>query len=104
MTVNVRIGGLVVLMICALCSLAQARDLGQDEALRLRVQGVIMPLEQLLQKVLERHSGAKLLEVELEEDDDIYVYEVVLLTTSGIVREVKLNASNGQLLKDEVDD
>ena len=104
MTVNLRVGGFVVLVLSAFCSLAIARDLGQDEALRLREQGLIQPLEQLLQKALERHPGAKLLEVELEEDNDIYVYEVELLTTSGVVREIKLNASNGQLLKDEVDD
>ena len=104
MTVNLRVGGFVVLVLSAFCSLAIARDLGQDEALRLREQGLIQPLEQLLQKALERNPGAKLLEVELEEDDDIYVYEVELLTTSGVVREIKLNASNGQLLKDEVDD
>ena len=104
MAVHVRVGGFFVLMLSAFCSLALARDLGQDEALRLREQGVIMPLEQLFQKALERHPGAKLLEVELEEDDDIYVYEVELLTSGGVVREIKLNASNGQLLKDEEDD
>lgn len=104
MTVNVRVGGLVVLMFSAFCSLAFARDLGQDEALHLREKGLIQPLEQLLQKALERYPGSKLLEVVLEEDDDVYVYEVELLTPSGVVREIKLNASNGQLLKDEVDD
>ena len=36
--------------------------------------------------------------------DDIYIYEVELLTLSGVVREIKLNASNGELLKDKVDD
>ncbi|MFP3516780.1 PepSY domain-containing protein [Pseudomonas sp. SIMBA_077] len=83
---------------------AISRDLGQDEALRLREKGIILPLELLLQKALERHPGAKLLEAELEEDDDIYVYEVELLTQNFDVRELKLNAANGQLLKDEVDD
>jgi len=95
---------LLVFMLCAFCSQAMARDLGQDEALRLREQGKILPLEQLLQSALQRHPGAKLLEVELEEDDGIYIYEVELLTPSGVVREIKLNASNGQLLKDKVDD
>ena len=104
MTVNLRVGGFVVLVLSAFCSLAIARDLGQDEALRLREQGLIQPLEQLLQTALARHPGAKLLEVELEEDDDVYVYEVELLAPDGVVREIKLNASNGQLLKDEVDD
>lgn len=86
------------------CSLALGRDLGQDEALRLRQQGVILPLEQLVQKALGLHAGAKLLEVELEEDDGLYIYEIELLTVEGVVREVKVNAANGEVLEDEVDD
>ncbi len=44
-------------LLLALCSLilvvpVQARDLDQDEALRLRQKGVILPLEQLLQQAL----------------------------------------------------
>jgi uncharacterized membrane protein YkoI len=45
-----------------------------------------------------------LLEAELEEDDDRYEYEVELLTVEGVVREIKLDASTGALLKDEEDD
>ena len=103
-TVSVYVRGFVALMCLAFCSVATSRDLGQDEALRLREQGVILPLEQVLRKAIERYPDAKLLEVELEEDDDIYVYEVELLTPSGVVREFKFNAADGQLLKDKVDD
>lgn len=103
-TVSVYVRGFVALMFLAFCSVATSRDLGQDEALRLREQGVILPLEQVLRKAIERYPDAKLLEVELEEDDDIYVYEVELLTPSGVVRELKFNAADGQLLKDKVDD
>lgn len=88
----------------AFCSLAMARDLDQDEALRLRQKGVILPLEQLMQQALGRYPGARLLEAELEEHDDHYVYEVELLTTEGVVREIKLEAATGRLLKDEEDD
>ncbi len=49
------------------CSVVMARDLDQDEALRLRQQGVILPLGQMLQQALDRYPGAKLLEAELEE-------------------------------------
>lgn len=96
-------------LLLALCSLifvvpAQARDLDQDEALRLRQKGVILPLEQLLQQALDRHSGSRLLEAELEEDDDLYVYEVELLTRDGQVRELEFDAASGRLLKDEEDD
>lgn len=83
---------------------SSARDLDQDEALRLRREGLIMPLEQLLQMALKPHPGAVLLEVELEEEDGVLVYEVELVTEQGIVRELELHASTGEVLKDEVED
>ncbi|WP_313519077.1 PepSY domain-containing protein [Pseudomonas sp.] len=83
---------------------ASARDLDQDEALRLREKGIIQPLETLLQNALGRHPGARLLEAELEEEDDILVYEIELLTSDGVVREIELDASSGKILKDEEDD
>ncbi|WP_160107544.1 PepSY domain-containing protein [Pseudomonas izuensis] len=80
-----------------------ARDLDQDEALRLRQRGVILPLEQLLQQALDRYPGAKLLEADLEEKHDVYIYEVELLTPEGVVRELELDAATGRLLKDKED-
>ncbi|MHC8295304.1 PepSY domain-containing protein [Pseudomonas sp. LB3P58] len=95
--------GRMALALLAFCSVVMARDLDQDEALRLRQRGVILPLEQLLQQALDRYPGAKLLEAELEEKHDVYVYEVELLTADGVVRELDLDASTGQLLKDRED-
>ena len=103
MKVNLRAYGLAALALLAVCSLAVARDLDQDEALRLRQQGVILPLEQLLQQALDRYPGAKLLEAELEEKHDVYIYEVELLTPPGVVRELDLDARTGRLLKDQED-
>ena len=82
---------------------AASRDLDQDEALRLRREGLILPLESLIQQAMERYPGARLLEAELEEDDDIYVYEIELLTTDGIARELEFDARDGRLIKDEED-
>ena len=81
-----------------------ARDLSQDEALRLREQGNIISLEKLLELVALRHPKSSLLEVELEEDDDIYIYEVELATHDGVVRELEIDAHTGKILKDEEDD
>ncbi len=83
---------------------AQARDLDQDEALRLRQEGVILPLEQLMQPALGHYPRATLLEAELEEEGDVFVYEVELLTADGVVRELELDARDGRVLKDEEDD
>ncbi|MCW2272282.1 MULTISPECIES: PepSY domain-containing protein [Pseudomonas] len=104
MTVRLRTAQVALAALLALCSQASARDLDQDEALRLRQQGIILPLEQLLNDALGRYPGATLLEAELEEKHDRYEYEVELLTPEGVVREIKLDATNGALLKDEEDD
>ncbi|MDQ3203843.1 MAG: PepSY domain-containing protein [Pseudomonadota bacterium] len=98
-----RAGSRLALALLAFCSMAMARDLDQDEALRLRQQGVIMPLEQLLKQALDRYPGSKLLEAELEEKHDVYIYEVELLTREGVVRELDLDATNGLLLQDKED-
>ena len=104
MNINVRFSQLLALMLCACCSLASARDLGQDEALRLRERGEILPLEDILKFALERYPDSKLLQVELEEKQGAYVYEVELVTPQGVVRELKFNASRGNLTKDKEDD
>ncbi|QXH34087.1 PepSY domain-containing protein [Pseudomonas muyukensis] len=94
----------LALALMAVSSLAAARDLDQDEALELRQQGIILPLEQLLDAALGRYPGARLLEAELEEKHGRYEYEVELLTPAGVVREIKYDARTGALLKDEEDD
>ncbi len=93
-----------VLLFLVFAGSVNARDLAQDEALRLRAQGRIIPLEQLLALVETRHPNASLLEVELEEDDDIYIYEVELATRDGVVRELEIDASTGKILKDDEED
>ena len=100
---NVRKRRVTLLLLTLVCACVQARDLDQDEALVLRQQGTILALEQLVSKALARHPGAKLLEAELEEKHAVYVYEFELLTTQGIVRELKFDARDGRLLKDEED-
>jgi uncharacterized membrane protein YkoI len=95
--------GLASLLLVASVELS-ARDLDHDEARRLLSEGLILPLEHMLQLARERYPGAALLEVELEEEDGILVYEIELITEDGIVRELELDARDGRLLKDEVDD
>lgn len=99
-----RCSGIAILLLAMLAFKVQARDLGHDEALRLHQAGVILSLEQLVQSALDRYPGSRLLEAELEKEDDVLVYEVELLSSDGTVRELELDARDGQLLKDEVED
>lgn len=81
-----------------------AHELSQDEALRLRQEGMILSSQTFIERALERHPKARLLELELEEEYGRYIYEIELLTVQGLVRELKFDASSGELLEDEEDD
>ncbi|MFK3795185.1 MULTISPECIES: PepSY domain-containing protein [unclassified Pseudomonas] len=96
--------GLLATSAVLLCTVCVARDLDQDEALKLRQQGVILPLEQFIEQALGRYPGSKLLEAELEEKHDVLVYEIELLTHDHVVRELKFDAKDSRLLEDKEDD
>ena len=83
---------------------ATGHDLSQDEALRLRQLGVILPLEALSAKALARHEGAVFLEAELEQHNRRYIYEIEVLLPDGQVRELEFDAVTGDLLVDKEDD
>ena len=98
---------LLLLSLLLAMPLAQALERdghGQDEALQLRREGVVRPMEELLAQAMRRHPGARLLEVELDRHHSRYRYEIELLTASGQVRELEFDAASGELLKDEEDD
>jgi uncharacterized membrane protein YkoI len=95
---------LIYLVLLAFTFSVKAGDLSQDEALRLREAGRILPLENVLAIIAARHPGSRLLEVELEEEDDIYIYEVELITRESAVRELEIEAASGDVLKDEEED
>lgn len=96
--------GLIATCAVMACTVCAARDLDQDEALALRQKGVILPLEQFIEQALGRYPGSKLLEAELEEKHDVLVYEIELLTSDHVVRELKFDARDSRLLEDKEDD
>ncbi|BBT17571.1 PepSY domain-containing protein [Metapseudomonas otitidis] len=85
-------------------SLALARDLGPDEALKLRDAGTIQSFEKLNAAALAQHPGGTIHETELEEEYGRYVYQVELRDAKGVQWDVELDATNGQVLKNHQDD
>ena len=83
--------------------LAQARDLGPDEALKLRDAGTIQSFEKLNAAALTKHPGGKVEETELEEEYGRYIYQVEIRDAQGVQWDVELDASNGQVLKNQQD-
>jgi len=83
--------------------LLSAGDLDQDDVLRLRKEGAILPFEKVLAVASERYPNSQLLEVELERKRGAYLYEIELLTGQGTVRKLKIDAHDGRILKDKED-
>ena len=95
----------IALTIAALLSgSAAAREVSHNEVLELRRQGLLLPLEQVLEQILVRHPGAQVLEVDLEREDLHYIYEIEILTGDRQVRELEIDARTGTILEDELED
>ncbi|MDI2590984.1 PepSY domain-containing protein [Pseudomonas sp. N3-W] len=90
-------------LITMTASLAHARDLGPDEALRLRDAGTIVSFEKLNALALANHPGANVTQTELEEEYGKYIYQVELRDPQGVEWDVELDAVSGQVLKDHQD-
>ncbi|WP_455204466.1 PepSY domain-containing protein [Kaarinaea lacus] len=93
-----------VLLILLLCFpvVNWADDIGHDDALRLKQSGEILPLESILKEARQHHDG-KVLEVELEKKRGTYIYEIEILDNSGVLWEMKLNAMDGSVVSEEVE-
>lgn len=84
--------------------IAQARDIGLEEAANLQAAGTIQTFEKLNGIVFNQHPDATIEETELEEKNGGYIYEVELRDTQGAEWDMKLNATDGSVLKNEQDD
>jgi uncharacterized membrane protein YkoI len=79
-------------------------EMREHDAVRaIKQRGDILSLDRILQEVRVQHGG-RVLESELEEKDGRYVYEVELVDDQGRVREMKFDASTGEVLKEKQGD
>lgn len=96
--------GLTAVALTLTAGLAQARDLGPDEALKLRDAGTIQSFEKLNAVALALHPGSKTEDTELEEEYGRYIYQVEVRDAQGVQWDVELDATNAQVLKNQRDD
>jgi uncharacterized protein YpmB len=78
-------------------------DLKADEVWELKQSGKIMPLEDLIKQVRRDYPG-RIIEIELDEEDGRYIYELELVDENGVVWDLDVDAKTGQILKYEQDD
>jgi uncharacterized membrane protein YkoI len=81
----------------------RGRHAREHEEIRAALQrGEVLPLARILAIAQEKVPG-DVLEVELESKRGALVYEIKVLAQSGRVREIKIDARNGTVLKIEDD-
>ena len=73
-----------------------------DEAYELLRSGEILPLEKILE-ISRKQVQGRILEVELEHEDDLLIYELEILDKEGVVWEIKVDASTGTIIEKEQD-
>lgn len=90
---------------CVLCAavlaVPSARASGKDDHDRARqaVQaGQVLPLPTVLER-LQREVPGQVLEVELEQERERWIYEIKLLTPAGQLTKVKLDARTAEVLR-----
>ncbi len=77
---------------------AQADGRADHERARAALQaGQILPLRSVLERLERSHPG-QVLEVELEKEDGLWIYEIKLLQADGQLLKLKLDARNAALL------
>ena len=65
-------------------------------------RGELLPLVKILE-IATRQVPGDVIEVELEDEKHVLVYEIKILTSTGRVREVNVDARTGTVLKIEDD-
>lgn len=89
---------LISTLICSSGSTLGSEDHLQAKALVMG--GTILPLEGILKQVAVDQPG-HILEVEFEQKNNQYIYEIELVDEKGLVWELKYNAKSGKLLERE---
>ena len=77
------------------------RDSDQERARNAFERGEILPITEILEVAL-RHLPGDVIEVDLDFEDDYISYEIDVLTATGRVREIEIDARTGAVL--DIDD
>lgn len=70
------------------------------EIRRLREEGKVLPMEEILARSRQAQPG-QVVEVELDDEDGRYVYEVKIIDDADRVHKLELDAASGEVRKRE---
>ena len=71
-------------------------DSGSSDVRRLREEGKVLPMEEILARSRQAQPG-QVVEVELENEDGRYIYEVKIIDDADRVHKLELDAASGEV-------
>jgi len=86
----------LIILICTLANPILASE-DHDEARDAVREQQVIPLADIIPGILDQFDG-RLLEAEFEREHGVYVYELELITGSGRMIEVMVDAATGEIL------
>ena len=92
------LSALAFVLATALASPAALADNEQDRARAAVQAGKVLPLKTLLERLEREHPG-QVLEVELEQEDGRWIYEIKLLQPGGRLVKLELDAASGAVVR-----
>jgi hypothetical protein len=78
-------------------------EVNEAEAARLQSSGEVLPSDRVVEQARGRQSG-KVTEVELKQKEGRYIYEVDIVDSGGVERELQFDARTGAFLSSEIED
>lgn len=97
---SIRLGAAVVVALLAPGAAMSASERDHEAARAALARGEVLPLSRIL-AVVAQHSPGEILEVEIDRENGIIVYEIKILTRAGKVYEVHVDARTGALIRDK---
>lgn len=88
----------------ATATLVHADDVGPDRAMKLVQGGKILSFEKLNEAALAKHPEATVEDTELEDEYGRLIYQVDLRDAQGQEWDLELDATSGEILREERDD
>ncbi|MEO8544133.1 MAG: PepSY domain-containing protein [Burkholderiaceae bacterium] len=74
------------------------REHDHDRARAALQAGEVLPLTEILARVARTHPG-QVLEVDLERDHGVWIYELKLLQSDGLLVKLKVDARDGTVVR-----
>jgi len=73
-------------------------DHDYEDALKARESGDALPLRDILDELNKTHKG-NIVGIEFEKEDEIWVYEIKMVTAEGRFLEIYVNARTNRIIK-----